>query len=222
MLLQLTILFYGKDIFHFDDRHSTYLQGGMLLGVGAGSLAAGFLSGGKIEYGLIPLGMARLDDFFRAAFPMPGSASPPSRGASACSVSSADFTTCRSTPSSNTGPTPDNKGKVIAAAALLSWIGILLASGVYYLLTVVWHLKPPQIFLFGAVLSLAGTVYCIGSCRIRCCGSCSGARRIRSTAFASWAATTSRKKAARCLSATTLRLWMRCCCWPPPTGKSAS
>ena len=69
MLLQLTVVFYGKDIFHFDDRHSGYLQGGMLVGVGAGSLAAGFLSGGKIEYGLIPLGMAGLTDFFRAALP---------------------------------------------------------------------------------------------------------------------------------------------------------
>ena len=33
-------------------------------------------------------------------------------------------------------PDADNKGKVIATATLLSWIGILLASGVYYLLTV--------------------------------------------------------------------------------------
>ena len=63
MLLQLTVVFYGKDIFHFDDRHSAYLLGGLLIGVGAGSLAAGFLSGGKIEYGLVPLGMAGLTIF---------------------------------------------------------------------------------------------------------------------------------------------------------------
>ena len=69
---------------------------------------------------------------------------------------------------------PDKKGGVIAVAALLSWIGILLAAGIYYLLKAVWHLTPPQIFLFGAALSLAGTIYCVGSCRIRCCGFCSG------------------------------------------------
>ncbi|HEX5400179.1 MAG TPA: 1-acyl-sn-glycerol-3-phosphate acyltransferase, partial [Verrucomicrobiae bacterium] len=42
-----------------------------------------------------------------------------------------------------------------------SWIGMLLSAGVYYLLTAVWKLSPPQIFLFGAVLSLLGTVYCV-------------------------------------------------------------
>ncbi|HTQ51072.1 MAG TPA: AMP-binding protein, partial [Candidatus Acidoferrales bacterium] len=58
-------------------------------------------------------------------------------------------------------PDAANKGKIIAAGALLSWIGIALGSGVYGLLTALCHLRPPQIFLFGAVLSLAGTVYCI-------------------------------------------------------------
>ena len=33
-------------------------------------------------------------------------------------------------------PDPRNKGEVIAASALLTWIGVLLASGVYYLLEV--------------------------------------------------------------------------------------
>ncbi len=160
MLLQLTVVFYGKDIFHFDDRHSGYLQGGMLVGVGAGSLAAGFLSGGKIEYGLIPLGMAGLTAF-------------------AALLSHAGFGVAAFTWSLGLlgffgglynvpvnaiiqhRPDADKKGQVIATAALLSWVGILLASGVYYLLTVPLHLKPPQIFLFGAVLSLAGTIYCV-------------------------------------------------------------
>jgi acyl-[acyl-carrier-protein]-phospholipid O-acyltransferase/long-chain-fatty-acid--[acyl-carrier-protein] ligase len=44
---------------------------------------------------------------------------------------------------------------------LLSWIGIFLAFGVYYLLAASFHLKPPQIFLAGAVLSFAGTIYCV-------------------------------------------------------------
>ena len=160
MLLQLTVVFYGKDIFHFDDRHSGYLQGGMLVGVGVGSLAAGFLSGGKIEYGLVPLGMAGLTifsvllshagfgvaafswglgllGFFGGLYNVPVNAIIQHR------------------------PDAANKGKVIATAALLSWVGILIASAVYYLLTVPLHLKSPQIFLFGALLSLEGTIYCV-------------------------------------------------------------
>ena len=48
-LLQWVVLCYGKDVFHFDDRHSAFLQGGMLVGVGAGSLAAGFSPAGKLN-----------------------------------------------------------------------------------------------------------------------------------------------------------------------------
>ena len=160
MLLQLTVVFYGKDIFHFDDRQSGYLQGGLLVGVGAGSLAAGFLSGGKIEYGLIPLGMAGLTIFS-------GLLSHAGFGVMAFSaglVLLGFFGGLYNVPLNaiiQHRPDANNKGKVIAAAALLSWVGIFLASGVYYLLTVPLHLKSPQIFLFGALLSLAGTIYCV-------------------------------------------------------------
>ncbi len=58
-------------------------------------------------------------------------------------------------------PDADKKGGVIAVVALLAWIGMLLVGGVYYLLKAVLHLTPPQIFLFGAALSLAGTIYCV-------------------------------------------------------------
>ena len=36
--------------------HISYLQAAVGIGIGVGSFAAGYLSGGKIEYGLIPLG----------------------------------------------------------------------------------------------------------------------------------------------------------------------
>jgi acyl-[acyl-carrier-protein]-phospholipid O-acyltransferase/long-chain-fatty-acid--[acyl-carrier-protein] ligase len=160
MLLQLTVVFYGKDIFHFDDRHSGYLQGGMLVGVGAGSLAAGFLSGGKIEYGLIPLGMAGLT-IFSAVLSHAGFGVAAFAWTLGLLGFFGGFYNVPVNAIIQHRPNADNKGKVIATAALLSWIGILLASGVYYLLTVPLHLKSPQIFLFGALLSLLGTIYCV-------------------------------------------------------------
>ena len=54
-LLQFTII-YGHDVLRLDDEHTTYLQAALAIGIGVGSIAAGYLSGGKIEYGLIPLG----------------------------------------------------------------------------------------------------------------------------------------------------------------------
>jgi acyl-[acyl-carrier-protein]-phospholipid O-acyltransferase / long-chain-fatty-acid--[acyl-carrier-protein] ligase len=58
-------------------------------------------------------------------------------------------------------PDADNKGGVIAVSALLSWVGMLLSAGVYYLLKVTLQLTPSQIFLAGAALSLLGAIYCV-------------------------------------------------------------
>src|SRR5207245_4025146 len=46
-LFQPTIIFYGKDILHLDDTHSGYLQASLAVGIGLGSVAAGYLSGNK-------------------------------------------------------------------------------------------------------------------------------------------------------------------------------
>ena len=54
-LLQVNIILYGGDVL-VDETHAAYLQAAIAIGIGVGSLAAGYLSGGKIEYGLIPLG----------------------------------------------------------------------------------------------------------------------------------------------------------------------
>jgi acyl-[acyl-carrier-protein]-phospholipid O-acyltransferase/long-chain-fatty-acid--[acyl-carrier-protein] ligase len=159
-LLQPTILFYGKDILHLDDTHSGYLQAALAVGIGVGSLIAGFLSGGKIEYGLIPLGMAGLT-IFAALLARAGLAF----NAVAVNLGLLGFFGGFYNVPVNAiiqhRPDAGNKGGVIATSALLSWIGILLASGIYYLLAVVLHLKPPQMFLAGAALSLAGAIYCV-------------------------------------------------------------
>src|SRR5271154_4464242 len=55
-LLQFTIVIYGHDALHLDDAHTSYLQAAVGIGIGLGSVAAGYLSRGKIEMGLIPIG----------------------------------------------------------------------------------------------------------------------------------------------------------------------
>ena len=55
-LLQFDIVFYARDVLHVTATHGSILQASIAIGIGFGSLAAGYLSGGKIEYGLIPLG----------------------------------------------------------------------------------------------------------------------------------------------------------------------
>jgi acyl-[acyl-carrier-protein]-phospholipid O-acyltransferase/long-chain-fatty-acid--[acyl-carrier-protein] ligase len=159
-LLQPTILFYGKDILHLDDTHSGYLQAALAVGIGVGSLVAGFLSGQKIEYGLIPLGMAGLT-FFAVLLSRTGLEFSGVAWNLGLLGFFGGFYNVPVNAIIQHRPDAGNKGGVIATSALLSWIGILLASGIYYLLAGVLHLNPPQIFLAGAVLSLAGAIYCV-------------------------------------------------------------
>jgi acyl-[acyl-carrier-protein]-phospholipid O-acyltransferase / long-chain-fatty-acid--[acyl-carrier-protein] ligase len=159
-LLQPTILFYGKDILHLDDTHSGWLQISLSIGIGVGSFAAGFLSGGKIEYGLIPLGMIGLT-IFAALLAHAGFAVAGVAWNLGLLGFFGGFYNVPVNAIIQHRPDATNKGKVIATAALLSWIGVLLASGFYYLFAAVFNFKPPQIFLAGAALSLAGTIYCV-------------------------------------------------------------
>src|SRR5207245_8920266 len=55
-LLLLNIVLYANDTLRVDETHASLLLVALSLGIGLGSFAAGYLSGGKIEYGLIPLG----------------------------------------------------------------------------------------------------------------------------------------------------------------------
>ena len=58
-------------------------------------------------------------------------------------------------------PSPEQKGGVIAAANLLSFVGVFLAAGVYFLFSTVAHLRPGQIFFAGAVMTLGATFYAV-------------------------------------------------------------
>src|SRR5579884_3642327 len=55
-LLTANIVFYGSDVLHANSTRTGILQAAVAVGIGLGSLAAGYLSSGKVEYGLIPLG----------------------------------------------------------------------------------------------------------------------------------------------------------------------
>ncbi len=159
-LLRPTIIFFGKDILHVNDAHVAGLQAALMLGIALGSLAAGFLSGGKIELGLVPFGMAGLTVFAAligwlklSFFGMCGNL---------CALGFfAGFYTVPLNAILQHRPDPRNKGAVIAASSLLTWIGILLASGVYYLLAAKCNLNSREMFLAGAILSLIGTIYCL-------------------------------------------------------------
>jgi acyl-[acyl-carrier-protein]-phospholipid O-acyltransferase/long-chain-fatty-acid--[acyl-carrier-protein] ligase len=56
-------------------------------------------------------------------------------------------------------PSKEQKGTILGAANLLSWIAIFLAAGFYYLIATALRLGPRGVFLIGALMTVAATVY---------------------------------------------------------------
>jgi MFS family permease len=58
-------------------------------------------------------------------------------------------------------PEKDKKGGVLAAANLLSFVGVFIASGVYYALISLLHLLPGGVFVVCGAMTLLGTIYIV-------------------------------------------------------------
>jgi acyl-[acyl-carrier-protein]-phospholipid O-acyltransferase/long-chain-fatty-acid--[acyl-carrier-protein] ligase len=157
-LLTFNVMFYGTDVLHASSARTGILQAAVAIGIGLGSLAAGYLSGGKVEYGLIPLGSLGMTLFGMLLSP---------HGLSFAHVLvllaalgfAAGFFAVPVNALIQHRPDEKDKGGVIAAANLLSFVGIGGASGIYYLLQHFAHLSPPAIFLSASLVTIAATLY---------------------------------------------------------------
>ncbi len=157
-LFRVNIILYSTDVLHASELQSGYLLGAIAIGIGLGSLAAGYLSGRKIEYGLIPLGSAGITIFAMMLY----------RGAlSYISVLTllallgffSGFFLVPINALLQHRPGKGRKGAVLGAANLLSFVGVFIASGIIYILRQVGHFDPPTIFLVSGFVTIAGSVY---------------------------------------------------------------
>ncbi len=168
-LLQQGLIDYGVNIPEIGEVRTTYLLAALAIGIGLGSFAAGYLSGGKIEYGLVPVGSLGIT-VFAAILWQPGM----SFGQILCTVSAlgffAGFFIVPISAILQHRPAKEGKGATLAAANLLSSAGLFVAAGVYLLVAagVRWkglevglYLGPRSVFGIGALLTLAATVYVV-------------------------------------------------------------
>ena len=159
-LLQFTIVVYGHDVLRVDEAHISYLQAAVAIGIGIGSVAAGYLSAGKIEYGLIPLGALGMT-VFGALLYSPGHTVFTTGVHLALLGFFGGFFAVPLGALIQHRPRSDDKGGVIAAANLLSFVGIFVAAGAYYLFASGLHQSPAGVFLDGAILTFLMTGYSI-------------------------------------------------------------
>ncbi len=159
-LLQFVIVFYGREVLHLDEKHGGYLQAALAIGIGVGSYAAGLLSAGKIEYGLIPLGAMGMSVFaFAIAI----------HGLSFLQVLlllgalgfMGGFFIVPINALIQHRPEEQHKGSVIAFANFLSFVGVIVASAIYSGATHYLHTGLASFFIWTAVMSLAATIYTV-------------------------------------------------------------
>jgi acyl-[acyl-carrier-protein]-phospholipid O-acyltransferase/long-chain-fatty-acid--[acyl-carrier-protein] ligase len=157
-LLFSTIVIYGPDVLHVNQTKTGYLNAMLAVGIGIGSMAAGWVSDNKIEYGLIPLGSIGMTvtGFILGITP---------HGLTASAVLLgllgfwAGFFSVPVNALIQHKPPEEDKGGIIAAANLLSFVGIALSSVVYFVFTQYIHLEPQGVIVAGSVITAAATVY---------------------------------------------------------------
>ena len=155
-LLLLNVVLYAMDVLRVDEAHSSYLLASLSLGIGVGSVVAGYLSERKIEYGLVPIGMLGI--------------------AAVCAVLAlpqlrySSVTICLATLGLFGGlfavplnaliqhcPEPAQLGGIIAAANLLSFVGIALQPVAQYAMLKLGHPDPSRVFLISAGVTALAT-----------------------------------------------------------------
>jgi acyl-[acyl-carrier-protein]-phospholipid O-acyltransferase/long-chain-fatty-acid--[acyl-carrier-protein] ligase len=157
-LLLLNLFFYGANVLHVDETKIGLLNVALALGIGLGSAAAGYLSGGKIEYGLVPLGAFGLS-IFSALLALPGLSVTKAVVLLALLGFAGGFFIVPVSALLQHKPARENKGEVQATANLLSFVGVFLASGAHWLLAQQLQLSPRHIFLVGGLLTFVGAIY---------------------------------------------------------------
>lgn len=157
-LLQFVIIIYGHDALRVDETEISYLQAAVGIGIGMGSLAAGYLSRGKIESRLVPVGAVGMT-LFGFLVSRSGLGLWPVRIDLCLLGIFGGFYAVPLNALIQHRPAPEHKGGVIAAANLLSFVGVFLAAGVYFALSSGAGLRPGQIFLAGAFMTLIATIY---------------------------------------------------------------
>ncbi len=152
-LLLLNIVLYATDILHADDAHSSYLLAALSLGIGIGSFLAGLASGRKIEPGMVLPGLGGI--LLMAAL-----LSRQGLGYSAVLVQLAllglagGFFVVPVNALIQQRPNPQEKGRAIAVANLLSFVGVALQPLAQYAMLRLGHPDPSRVFLIAAAMTL--------------------------------------------------------------------
>lgn len=162
-LVQMNLVLFAKDVLRLEETQNGLLGASLAIGIGAGSVLAGYASRGGIEYRLVPAGALVM---FLSTIPMGIEST--GVGLFTCALIAlglgGGFYIVPITAVLQSRPAPEQKGAVQGAASALSFLGILASSGVQRLLRQ-W-LSAGQIFWFCGACALAIGTYVVLSRRL--------------------------------------------------------
>ncbi len=156
-LFQMAVILVGSESLHLSETRTGLLVTALAVGIGLGSIAAGWLSGDAVEIGLVPygaalLGLASLLLGFAHSF-----------ASSILWLGIAGFAGGLFIVPLNAflqeRAEPEEKGRLLATNNFLNMIGVVLASGSLYLFHDLLRWTPSEILAALGVVTLAATVY---------------------------------------------------------------
>jgi acyl-[acyl-carrier-protein]-phospholipid O-acyltransferase/long-chain-fatty-acid--[acyl-carrier-protein] ligase len=156
--LQMALPLYGKEILQLGETRITLLWTFAALGIGAGSLMAGKLSGDKIELGLVPLGATGMGIFSLALY-----LTTPSFGESGflllCMGFFAGFFAVPLNALLQQRADREAKGQLIATNNVFNTLGVLAAALLLWIMVTPLGLGSDLHILILGILTLVMTVY---------------------------------------------------------------
>jgi acyl-[acyl-carrier-protein]-phospholipid O-acyltransferase/long-chain-fatty-acid--[acyl-carrier-protein] ligase len=152
-LLLLNIVLYATDVLHVDDQLSSYLLAALSLGIGIGSFFAGYASAGKIEHGMILPAMIGIMAM-SALLARPGLSFLTVAILLALLGTSGGFFVVPVNALIQRIPAPEQRGRTIAVANLLSFVGVALQPLAQYGMLRLGHPDPSRVFLVAAAMTL--------------------------------------------------------------------
>jgi acyl-[acyl-carrier-protein]-phospholipid O-acyltransferase/long-chain-fatty-acid--[acyl-carrier-protein] ligase len=144
-LVMMNMVVFCKKVLNLTDLQNSMMNVWLAVGIGIGSVVAGYASRGRIEYRLVPLGALGLA---LSTIPMGMEG-----------VTADTFRICMGTLGFSAGlfivpvvsviqhrPSPESKGAVQGSVSSLSFLGIMAAAGVQWIARETFHISSAQVF----------------------------------------------------------------------------
>jgi acyl-[acyl-carrier-protein]-phospholipid O-acyltransferase/long-chain-fatty-acid--[acyl-carrier-protein] ligase len=159
-LLQMDLILLGREALRIGEMQTALMAAALAVGIGAGSLAAGWLSGDRVELGIVPLGSAGM-----GVCSMLLAFAAPSYGRALAALALLGFTGGLFIVPLNAllqqrSPRHE-KGRLIAANNFANTLGILAASATLWLLHERAHVSAAHLILIFGIVTLAATAWIV-------------------------------------------------------------